>query len=331
MTADNAIVFPGPGVAELCQVQLADTGPGEVRLRTRLSLMSTGTEGIAFARRFGEGTHWAQYVEYPFRPGYSVVGVVDQIGHESGLSVGDRVVARAPHASRVVVRADRCTPVPAGLADEQAVWFALAKIAFVGIRVGEVRPGSRVLVVGAGPIGQMATRWAAAAAAARIVVVDSVAARLDLATAGGATATIGSPIDDAQEELAGAFGGQPPEVVLDSTGNAAVLPGALRAAADHGRVVLLGDAGTPSDQRLTSDVMVRGVSIMGAHDSYTIGDQRWDNDREIARLVFRLAAAGRFPLAGLVGDRFGPEDCQQAYELAATQRHRTMGIVFDWD
>jgi 2-desacetyl-2-hydroxyethyl bacteriochlorophyllide A dehydrogenase len=330
MTVPNAIVFARPGVAELLPMQVPDAGTGEVRLRTRVTLMSTGTEGIAFAQRFGEGTHWARYVEYPFRPGYSCVGVVEQAGEGAGLSLGDRVVARAPHASQVVVRAERCTPVPDGLDDEQAVWFALAKIAFVGIRVGEVRPGSRVLVIGAGPIGQMAIRWAAAAAAAAVVVVDSIATRLDLAVTGGATATIGGSLDDARDELAAAFGGQAPEVVIDSTGNAAVLPGALGAAADHGRVVLLGDAGAPSEQRLTSDVMVRGVTIMGAHDSYTVGDPRWDNDREVSRLVFRLAAAARFPLTGLVSHRFGPEECQRAYQLAATARHQTMGIVFDW-
>src|SRR5262249_32351044 len=127
------------------------------------------------------------------------------------------------------------------------------------------------------------------------------------------------------------FGGRAPEVVIDSTGNAAVLPAALRAAADHGRVVLLGDAGVPAEQRLTSDVMARGVGIMGAHDSYTIDDPRWDNDRGIIRLVFRLAGSGRFPLTGLVSHRFAPGDCQLAYELAANARQETMGIVFDWD
>ena len=326
----TAITLPRPGVAELLPSQLPDVGPGDVQLRTTLTLMSTGTEGIAFAQRFGEDTHWARYVEYPFRPGYSAVGIVERSGQDSGLSVGDRVAARAPHASHVVVRGDRCTPIPKSLDDEQAGWFALAKIAFVGVRVGEVRPGSKVLIVGAGPIGQMATRWAAAAAAARIVVADSITPRRDLAMAGGATATIGAPLDDGREEIFAAFGDQAPEVVIDATGNAEVLPSALRIAADHGRVVLLGDAGTPAEQRLTSDVITRGVTIMGAHDSSTFGDQRWDNDREIARLFFRLATTGRFPLAGLNSHHFKPDQCQLAYELAATARHQTMGINFTW-
>jgi 2-desacetyl-2-hydroxyethyl bacteriochlorophyllide A dehydrogenase len=324
----ESIVFPGPGRVELLTEPVPAVGPGDVVLRTRLTLMSTGTEGIVYAHKFGPDTHWSDWVRYPFRPGYACVGVVEQAA--GGLSVGDRVAARAPHASRVVVPADSCTPIPDGLDDEEAVWFALAKIAFVGIRQGDVRPGERILIAGAGPIGQMATRWAAAAAASDIVVVDTVADRLDLALAGGATATVAGTMDESRDELAQTFGVRRPGIVIDSTGNSAVLPAALAAAADRGRVVLLGDAGAPAEQRLTSDVITRGVSIHGAHDSYTVGDPRWDHDREIARLVFRLASAGRFPLAGLVSHRFGPADSPQAYELAATARNRTMGIVFDW-
>jgi 2-desacetyl-2-hydroxyethyl bacteriochlorophyllide A dehydrogenase len=322
------MVFPEPGAVELRTEPLPEAGLGEVVLRTRLTLMSTGTEGIVFARNFADGTHWSDWVRYPFRPGYACIGEVEHTCGE--LAAGDRVAARAPHASRLVIAADECTPVPRDLTDEQAVWFALAKIAFVGIREGAVRPGDRVLIAGAGPIGQMATRWAAAAAASRVVVVDTLTERLGLALAGGATAAIAGTIDGVRDELSQAFGGQAPDIVIDSTGNPAVLPGALRAAADRGRVVLLGDAGSPSEQRLTSDVITRGVTIRGAHDAYTVGDPRWDRDREINRLFFRLAGSGRFPLGGLVSHRFDPREAREAYELATAERHKTMGIVFDW-
>ena len=322
MVLSEAIILPRPGAAELIEEPAGEPRVGQLRLRTRCTLMSAGTESTVFAGRFEAGTHWARYAQFPFRPGYACVA--------DGEQAGTRVAVRAPHASHVLADADRCVPVPADLPDEQAVWFALAKIAFVGIRVGNVRPGSRVLIVGAGPIGQMTVRWAAAAAASDVVVVDMVAQRLGLALAGGATATVAGALDDMGEEISGAFAGDAPDIVIDATGHPAALPGALRAAADKGTVVLLGDAGFPSQQHLTSDVIVRGVRIAGAHDAYTIGDARWDNDREIVRLFFRLATTGRFPLDGLTSHRFTPDACQRAYELAATARQDAMGIVFDW-
>lgn len=321
----RVVVIAEPGTVQLRDQPASDPGPGEVRLRARYTLMSTGTEGTAYSGRFAEGTHWAGFVRYPFQPGYSCLGVVESVGAAvESVVPGERVVARAPHASHAIVAADRCTPVPDGLTDEQAVWFALAKIAFVGIHVGQVRPGSRVLIAGAGPIGQMAVRWAAAAAAEEVTVVDTARTRLGVAERGGATRVVDRPLDEVR--LTGAA----PEVVIDSTGNPAVLPAALRTAADRGQVVLLGDPGAPAEQRLTSDVMVRGVTIAGAHDAYTVGDPRWDNDRAIVRLFFRLAATGRFPVDGMVTHRFAPQECPAAYQLAAGARPDTMGIVFDW-
>jgi threonine dehydrogenase-like Zn-dependent dehydrogenase len=244
--------------------------------------------------------------------------------------VGERVAVRAGHASHHVVPAGRCHPVPPRLSDEDAAWFALAKIAFAGALRSGAGLGSRLLIVGAGPVGQMATRWVAAAGALDIAVADLSPDRLSLAHDGGATATVAGPFGEDQDRVREAMRGRLPETVIDCTGNPAVLAAALRLAADGGRVVLLGDTGTPARQHLTGDVLSRGLTVIGAHESITHGDPRWDEDREIYRLFFRLAATPRFRLAGLVGHRYRPEDCLEAYRGAAAVGPRTIGIAFDW-
>jgi len=83
-----------------------------VLVETHLSLMSTGKETIAFNRQFDEGTHWHEWVTYPFYPGYTCVGVVLKTGTSvSGLQQGDRVAYRVPHQSHDVVKADACTKI----------------------------------------------------------------------------------------------------------------------------------------------------------------------------------------------------------------------------
>ena len=47
-------------------------GEGEVRCRADVSLISTGTEGACLRGVFDPGTNWADWVRYPFRPGYSM-------------------------------------------------------------------------------------------------------------------------------------------------------------------------------------------------------------------------------------------------------------------
>lgn len=325
---ETRVVFTGKQEASLEPFEPGRPGPGQVLVRTRKTLISTGTECIVFNRLFEPGTGWEAWVRYPFYPGYCLVGEIADVGEGvEGWKTGDRVAARRGHASAHVLRAGDCVPVPDGLKDEEAVWFALAKIAAMGARCAEYRLGAAVAIIGAGPIGQMSVRWAAAAGAEPVIVIDSVPRRLEWAADGGATATVAGNLDAAAAGAIAANGGRKPEIVVDTTGNAAVFAGALRLAADRGTVVILGDTGTPSEQRLAHDLVTRGLRVVGAHDTHDSPD--W-NLRSISRLFFRLARAGRFRLAGLNTHIFPPAEARRAYELATSRRAETMGILFDW-
>src|ERR1700733_460481 len=78
-------------------------GRNQVLVRTDLSLMSTGTENIVFNRLFDPGSHWDQWVKYPFYPGYSSVGTVEAVGEGvTELKVGQRVASRGGHRSHPI-------------------------------------------------------------------------------------------------------------------------------------------------------------------------------------------------------------------------------------
>ena len=322
------IVFTGKQQLSFESFEPGIPGKGEIRVRTGLSLMSTGTENIVFNRLFDPGTHFDNWVKYPFYPGYANVGVVEEAGPEVvDFAPGDRVAFRAGHCSHAVKPAASCYKIPAALSFGQAVWFPLAKIAFLGSRVAQHELGDSVLVIGAGPIGQMSLRWAVAAGAQSVIVVDAMESRLAFAKAGGATAVISAGITGARDQILAANGGKPPRIVIDSTGNAAVFAAALGLAANFGRVVVLGDTGTPAQQKLTPDVLTRGLTIVGAHDSHTTAE--WSEER-ITGLFFSLVASGRFSVDNLNTNTFRPEACEEAYATANRDRARTMGIVFDW-
>lgn len=322
------IVFPAAQQAVVESFDPRPPGPREARVRSICSLMSTGTENIVYNRLFEPGGPWDKWVKYPFAPGYATIGDVEAVGAEvTSVKVGDRVASRAAHASHQVCVADGLAPVPADMPPEEAAWFALAKIASMGARAARYELGDTVLVIGAGPVGQMTVRWAAASGAVAVVAVDTVEARLEMARRGGATATLAKPVDQAAVEILDACGGTKPRVVIDTTGAAPVFAHALAAAGDRGRVVLLGDTGHPAQQRLTSDLILRGLTVVGAHDG--LDDAAWDA-RRAYRLFFSLASRGRFDLGGMTTHRFGPADAAEAYRVANARRDQTMGIVFDW-
>jgi 2-desacetyl-2-hydroxyethyl bacteriochlorophyllide A dehydrogenase len=326
---EKQIVFTGKQQSALKEYDAPEISEGVLGVRTSYSLMSTGTENIVFNGLYEAGTIFDAWVKYPFYPGYAAVGVVEKVqGNGHHFKVGDLVVHRGKHASYQAVKAEGCFKVPAGLDARSAVWFALAKISFMSAKAANYQLGDRVLVIGAGPIGQMAIRWASVCPVQSLIVCDGMAGRLELARQGGATHVIGKPIEECTELIRDITGNAMPNVVVDSTGNAAVFESALKTVCDRGRVVLVGDTGMPSLQRLTHDVVVRGISIVGAHDCHT--DNGWTAQR-INSLFFDLVMQGRINLDNLNTHFFAPAKYQDAYQLANTRRGETMGVLFDWN
>ena len=324
---ERRIVFLGENQAACEAFMPGACGPGQVQVRSELTLMSTGTELIALDRVFEAGSHWDRWVRYPFHPGYACVGRIAALGAEvTGLHLGQRVCGRFPHASLHTTDPAALSAVPEGIDSRDACWFALAKIASMGLRAAAPSLTESVLVVGCGPIGQMLIRWFHATGLTRILALDPLEARLRLARDGGATDLLPVRIEDGVAQLRRR--GPLPQVVVDCTGNPEALAHALACAADGGRVIVLGDNGNPGKQHITGDLVFRGLTIRGAHDSLETGD--W-NSALIHDIFFRLHGSGRFPLCGLVTHRFAPEECRAAYAFARERRNDTLGILFDWD
>ena len=301
----------------------------EVLVQNEYSLMSTGTENIVYNRLFEDNSHWDNWVTYPFYPGYAAIGrIVEKGDSVDVVSIGDRVVHRGPHASEAICNVKDVSIVPEGIDSQEAIWFALAKIAFMGAKAAQYFLGDTVLVIGAGPIGQMSIRWAQAAGVSAIISVDMVEARLELSRQGGAACVISQPLcDELLDEVIDASLGGLPDIVIDTTGNAVVFQEALKFAKEKGTVIILGDTGNPAGQHLSSDVITKGLVIKGAHDMHT--DDIW-TDEKIHPLFFQLVLSGRSSMQDVNTHVFSAEQGADAYKLVNEKRGETMAIIFDW-
>lgn len=320
------ITFTGKNELALEEFESTSPGRGEVALQVLSSLMSTGTENTCLNRLFEPGTHWDRWVQYPFYPGYTVVGRVTEVGADvENVTVGQRVCTRLPHCSAGVATAADCVAVPDQVPDEVAPWAKLAQIAFTGVRAADYRIADTALIVGAGPIGQMSIRWGRVAGLEVVAAVDLVPQRLALARSAGEDVRTLDHLSGETDVLSELFEGERPACAIDTTGNPSVLPSALNAVQNGGRVVLLGDTGIFHKQHLTSDVVTRGITIVGVHHTSGL-----DELPAVYRYFFRLFLDGRFPMTGLNTHEFAPEDCRAAYDLANASRGEAMGILFRW-
>ncbi len=329
-----AIVFVGQNQLELRDEPLQPLQPNQVRVQATASLISTGTEMICYGRKFAPGTHWDEWVKYPFSPGYSLAGRVTEVGAEvSTLHEGDRVAVRTAHRKFSTTTEDQCIPIPDGVSDEDATWFGLGKIVQVGVRRAQHALGDAVVVIGLGLLGQLVVQYTRLMGARQVIAVDTAEPRLRLAAAHGATLTLALPVNEARDAVFQATDGLGADVVYDVTGHPAVFAGALPLARNFGKIVLLGDAGNPSEQRLTSDLIRRGLTITSAHDIYPPSEPTPENywtSRHIQQLFLTYVERGDLRVSDLVTHRYVPADAEKAYAMLDTDRMNAMGVLFDW-
>ena len=323
------IIFPEKGRVAFEKFSLQSPGATDVRVRTLFSLMSIGTETTILAGKYAPDTHFARMFSFPqLKTGVQAVGIVEEVGTAvSEFGPGDRIFMRMAHGSEQVLAAESCTIVPDAIDAESACWCGLAKTAFRAAWAAPFTLGASVLIIGAGPVGQMAVRWATTAGVGELTVVDLSALRLEHASRGGATRVMPGDVSEHFPGIASMADGKGPEIVVDATGHPPVFQHALAASARFGKVLLLGDTGFPAEQRLSSDVMTKGLTIQATHDSHERGG--W-SQRRVDRLFFDSVQNGTFDPSGLITHRFSPGDCDKAYALAIEARQETMGILFDW-
>lgn len=329
------VVFPEAGKVEVREGEVGDPEAGQMVLKTSCSLISTGTECICLSGKFDAGTSWAGWVKWPFRPGYSLVGRVIKVGKDvKGFKEGDRVTSPHSHAQYALVNPANARPIPDGVTDEEASWGTLAYITQHGFRKAAVQLGDVVAVVGAGPLGQLILQYARVAGAGEVVAIDTAQPRLQIAAAHGATATIPKPVGEAVEDLKRITGGRLADVVFDMTGHPDVFTAALKLPRKFGKFVLIGDVAQPSQQRMAQDVIMRDITLIGAHASNPTPESTdwsgyWTQNHMVA-LFFTLLLRKQMRVADLVTHRFDAREAPKAFDLLMTRRSEAMGVVLDF-
>jgi len=221
---------------------------------------------------------------YPCRIGranvcvsFSLIGIHEDGGLQERLCI----------AEEQVFPVDVASPVVAALVEP-------VSIAVRAVHRGRVTEGERVVVLGAGPIGQ-ALLLTAQDRGASVVVVDLLESRLELARSLGAETLPWTSAD----EVVARLGTEPaPEVVIDATGVPAAVRAAVELVSSAGRVVQVGMSGDEVTFRLGSftekELDVLGVACCGSTEFGEAVDLVERNADRLAPLVsheFALAEA----------------------------------------
>ncbi len=161
----------------------------------------------------------------------------------------------------VVVPEANVFPIADDLSVEAAAALEPVGNAVHACAYGELS-GRVVVVFGCGPIGCAAVAIARAQQAAAVIAVDRNTYRLNLAERMGATALVVA--DDAVERaVRDAAGGADIDCALEMSGAPSAVVAATRLVRPGGWVSLLGIGDEPTSLDLSSDVVMKGLSLHG--------------------------------------------------------------------
>ena len=174
-TTARALWITAPGCAELRSERLPELGDDRVRVETRFSALSRGTESLVYRGAVPPSLyasmrcpHQAGELSLPVKYGYCSVGRV-VAGAEL---VGRSVFCLHPHQDRYVVPARDLVPIPEGVPERRAVLAANMETAINGLWDAAPAVGSRVAVVGAGAVGLLSASLLGQFPGIEVEVVD---------------------------------------------------------------------------------------------------------------------------------------------------------------
>jgi alcohol dehydrogenase len=219
--------------------------------------------------------------------------------YQGGLGGGQAEYVVVPNADFSM------EPIPDGMSDEKAIFVGdiLSTGFFVADRA-EIKPGDSVAVIGAGPVGLMATMCAQLFGPAKTFVVDMVDARLEVAQELG-----GIPINSSQVHPVTAIdaqtGGLGADASLECVGAMAAVETAIHCVRGGGTVSVVG---VPS--AVTADFPYLHFWTK----ALTFRSGRCNVQRYM-RPLLELIAAGRLQPDLIISHRMKLDQAEEAYRI----------------
>ena len=341
-------VMIAPGAIEFRDVPVPEPGPGEVLVRMK----RIGVCGSDI--HVWHGKH--ALTPYPVVQGHEVSGVVEKVGRAvRGYAPGNPVTIQpqvtcgtcypcrhgdyhicdslkvmgfqttGAGSEFFVVEASKLLKLPGRMDLEHGAMIEPAAVAVHAL--GRAGGGSRsgggggikgknILVLGAGPIGNLVAQAARGLGAARVMITDLSEFRLGKARECGIELCVNVGSTDLAAAVKEHFGEDKADLVLECVGSPATISQAVAVARKGTDIIVVGvfgdkpvvDMGTVQDRelRLIGTLMYR--------------EPDW-------KKAIELVESGRIRLAPLITDHFAFADYRKAYEFIDANREKAMKVM----
>jgi len=315
-----------PEEAEVVTEEISAPASHQVRVRTKYSAVSPGTERLVYRGQVPNSLPADASIEvlegedfsFPISYGYACVGVVDAVGADVDPDWLDaRVFAFQPHVSRFLAAPDTLLRLPAGVELRDAVMIPSLETAVNLVMDGGPVIGEHVLVFGQGIVGLLTARLLADFPLSSLSSVEPSDDRRATAKSLGVDTVVPTPqsFDVGSSASTSALDGA--DLVYELTGQPSVLNEAIQHTCFDGRIVVGSWYGTKQAPINLGERFHRSrVEIISSQVS-TIAPSyrgRWTKDR---RMSVVLDLLNDVTPGQLISDQFPLEAAPTVYDRLA--------------
>jgi alcohol dehydrogenase len=212
------------------------------------------------------------------------------------------------------------TPIPENLTDEQVLMCPdIMSTGFAGAESGGVRIGDTVAVFALGPIGLCAVAGAKLMGATRIIGVDTVAARMAVASRFGCDFVVDFAASDPVQEIMRLTEGRGVDVAIEALGTQGTFQSALRVLRPGGTLSSLGV--------YSGDLVIPADAFSAGLGDNKIVTSLCPGGKDRMRRLMAVIASGRIDLGAMVTHRFPLDRIEEAYELFSNQRDGVLKVA----
>jgi len=330
-----------PGKIEFREVSRPAPAPDEVLIRiSRIGVCGSDIHVY-------HGLH--PYTSFPVVQGHEVSGIIVEVGARvKGLAPGDPVVFMPQvtcgecypcrHGMYHIcdhlkvmgfqtggaaqeffpVQAEKVLKLPDTVSLDQGAMIEPVSVGVHALsRAGNVKD-LKVLVLGAGTIGNLVGQVAMAQGAARVMITDVSPYKLEMARRCGFEHVVDTRQADLGESILQAFGPDKADLILECVGAQATISQAVANARKGSTIVVVGVFGKKPEVDLGL-VQDRELTLVG-----TLMYQKRDYEKAI-----ELVAGGKLNLGPMISHRFPFRQYLQAYETIETLHGETMKVMID--
>jgi 2-desacetyl-2-hydroxyethyl bacteriochlorophyllide A dehydrogenase len=283
----RAAVLIRPGCFEIREVPLPACGPRDVLVKV-VRVAVCGTDVHIFKGHYAAD-------RLPLIPGHEFAGTVAKVGDEvSTISVGQRVIAdinigcgqcfycrknevlSCPEMRQLGIHTDGAfgdyvkiperlvIPIPDDMPFEVAAMTEPLACVVRAFKKSDIRFAESVLVIGAGPIGNLHIQMARAVGAAPVITADLNTNRLAIASRCGADVVV-SDMTRLKAEVRAVTDGRGADVVIESVGLADLYEMAFSLVRPGGRIAAFGLTGDEARSSFApQDVVLKEIGMKGS-------------------------------------------------------------------